>query len=199
MNILQDPLNGMQIRAYHPDDFETLYQMDQACFPPGVSYSRQELAGFIGHRLSKTWVACSENVTMGFLILEKEPQQAGHIVTIDVTSSHRRGGVGTRLMDAAEGWAAERGLRLIYLETAKENRVAQFFYATRGYAKVREIAGYYADGGAAWVMVKWLKDPKTTSAKVDATTDNARSGQPEAVPTSESSRWSRRHRLKERT
>ena len=31
------------IRDFEPEDFETLWRMDQECFPPGISYSKQEL------------------------------------------------------------------------------------------------------------------------------------------------------------
>ena len=60
-------------------------------------------------------------------------------------------------MDAGEDWARRRGLGLVYLETAEDNIAAQTFYDARGYAKYEKLADYYADGTAAWVMVKWLK------------------------------------------
>jgi ribosomal protein S18 acetylase RimI-like enzyme len=59
-------------------------------------------------------------------------------------------------MEAAEQWAHNDALRMIGLETAQDNLVAQKFYLARGYRKVDEIENYYADGTAAWVMVKEL-------------------------------------------
>ena len=59
-------------------------------------------------------------------------------------------------MDAAEQWARDQGLRMIGLETAQDNLVAQKFYQARGYRKVDEIEQYYGDGATAWVMVKEL-------------------------------------------
>jgi len=146
----------LEIIPFKATDLDTLYAIDQACFPPGIAYSRSELARFIRHRQAKTWVAHSENKIVGFLILECEPQKVGHIVTIDVIESKRGSGIGTALMDTTEAWAQRQGLRLIYLETADDNRTAQIFYTARGYAKVEEIAHYYAHGQTAWVMVKWL-------------------------------------------
>jgi ribosomal-protein-alanine N-acetyltransferase len=146
----------MRLRPYHPDDLETLYEIDQACFVPGVSYSRKELAAFIGHRNSQTWIAEEAGRVAGFLIAHREPRQILHIVTIDVVKAWRRRGVGSLLMDAAEQWAREHGLRMIGLETAQDNLAAQRFYKARGYTKVEEIDNYYADGTAAWVMVKEL-------------------------------------------
>jgi ribosomal-protein-alanine N-acetyltransferase len=146
----------MRLRPSRPDDLPTLYEIDQACFAPGISYTRKELTAFIGHRDSQTWVAEEVEEIAGFLIAHREPRKILHIVTIDVVKAWRRRGVGSLLMDAAEQWAADRGLRMIGLETAHDNLAAQKFYAARGYRKVDEIEHYYADGTTAWVMVKEL-------------------------------------------
>jgi ribosomal-protein-alanine N-acetyltransferase len=92
----------------------------------------------------------------GFLIAEREPRRILHIITIDVPNAWRRRRVGSLLMDAAEQWAADRGLCMVGLETAQDNLVAQKFYQARGYRKVDEIKQYYGDGTDAWVMVKEL-------------------------------------------
>ena len=146
----------MRLRPFRPVDLQTLYEIDQACFVPGISYSREELAAFTGHRHSQTWVAEEGGEITGFLIAHREPRSILHIVTIDVLKAWRRRRVGSLLMEAAEQWAGNHGLRMIGLETALDNLVAQRFYAARGYRKVDEIKQYYADGTAAWVMVKEL-------------------------------------------
>ncbi len=146
----------MKLRAFQSVDLETLHRIDQACFPPGISYSPAMLKRFIAHAKSKTWVAEKSGEIAGFLIASEEPQKVGHIITIDVAEPHRRAGVGTMLMDTAEKWAADKHLRLIYLETADDNRPAQSFYTGRGYHKVEEIPNYYSNGQTAWVMVKWM-------------------------------------------
>ncbi len=146
----------MLLRPFRRDDLQTLYEIDQACFIPGISYSRAELTAFTGHRNSQTWVAEEAEVVAGFLIAQREPRKILHIVTIDVVKAWRRRGVGSLLMDAAEQWAVDRGLSMIGLETAHDNLAAQKFYRARGYLKVDEIEHYYADGSTAWVMVKEL-------------------------------------------
>jgi ribosomal protein S18 acetylase RimI-like enzyme len=147
----------MLLRPFHSADLQTLYEIDQACFPPGVSYSREELARFIGRRNSKTWVAEEGETIVGFLVGNREPGQVWHIVTIDVREQWRRRGVGTALMDAVEDWAAARGIKMLYLETAENNLAAHAFYAARGYEKVERLERYYANGTAAWIMVKRFK------------------------------------------
>jgi ribosomal-protein-alanine N-acetyltransferase len=146
----------MHLRSFRPDDLQTLYDIDQACFVPGISYTREELTAFIGHRHSQTWVAEEAGEITGFLIAHREPRKILHIVTIDVLEAWRRRGVGSLLMEAAEQWAGDHGLGMIGLETAQDNRAAQRFYEARGYRKVGEIEHYYADGTAAWVMAKEL-------------------------------------------
>jgi len=149
----------MLLRPFRPEDLRTLCDIDQACFPPGVSYSSSELAAFIAHRRSKTWVVTEGNEIIGFLVAQQQPCRIGHIITIDVVKGWRRCGVGSQLMDAAERWAHQQGLLLIYLETAEDNLAAQRFYERRGYKRLEKIDGYYSNGKAAWVMAKWLSSP----------------------------------------
>lgn len=146
----------MQLRTFRQDDLETLFKIDAACFPPGVSYAVEELESFVTHRRSRTWVAEETKRIVGFLIAQKTPFSSVHVVTIDVVEEARRRGVGAALMDAVEAWARGLGAKRVSLETAEDNRVAQAFYEKRQYAKVRKVAHYYADGTAAWVMVKRL-------------------------------------------
>ena len=148
----------MHLRPFRSDDLETLYKIDQACFAPGISYPREELSRFIYQRGSSTWVAEESEGIAGFLIAERQAQKVAHIVTIDVVDRWRRRGVGRLLMDAAELWAREQKLLLVYLETAVNNTAAQAFYGARGYRKVDSVANYYSDGTSAWVMLKWLKE-----------------------------------------
>ncbi len=63
-----------------------------------------------------------------------------------------------RLMDAAEEWARQEGFAAISLETGENNLAAQAFYEARGYSRNEKLERYYANGEAAWIMVKWLKE-----------------------------------------
>jgi [ribosomal protein S18]-alanine N-acetyltransferase len=146
----------MHIRDFQPSDLPVLSKIDEACFPPGISYSRKELAAFIAHRSARTWIAEGEGSIVGFVVANREPERVGHIITIDVLEGWRRRGAGTQLMNVAEDWARKAKLQIIYLETAEENLAAQSFYKARGYRKVELVDRYYSDGQAAWVMVKNL-------------------------------------------
>ena len=146
----------VHLRPFRHLDLDVLCQIDQGCFPPGIAYSREELRGFIGQPNSRTWVADKDHEICGFLVAEKQADNVGHIITIDVVDAHRRLGIGSRLIGAAEDWARREGWLLIYLETAENNRPAQRFYENRGYTKYKKIPRYYSNQMDAWVMVKWL-------------------------------------------
>jgi ribosomal-protein-alanine N-acetyltransferase len=146
----------MLLRAYRPTDLEVLHEIDQTCFPPGISYSRRELSEFITDRKSKTWIAEHEGEIVGFLVADHQRPRMSHVITIDVVEEWRRCGVGTRLMDAAESAARDMGSRLIYLETSEQYPSAQRFYLKRGYEKYNVVPRYYGNGDAAWVMLKYL-------------------------------------------
>lgn len=147
----------MLIRDFQPADLPTLSEIDLKCFPPDLSYSREELSAYIAHRSARTWVAEDHGSIVGFVVARREPARVAHIITIDVLEGSRRRGTGAGLMQVAEEWARKAGVQLIYLETAEDNLAAQSFYEGRGYQKVDKVERYYNDGQAAWVMVKHLK------------------------------------------
>lgn len=153
----------MILRPFRDSDFERLYEIDHACFPPGISYSRKEIASYIADPDSQTWVAEESSEIVGFLIAGREGQKSSHIITVDVVEEWRRRGVGAALMNAAEEWARQQGAESIYLETAEDNFAAQQFYQARGYSKIERVEGYYSNGSAAWVMAKGLGRPSATS------------------------------------
>src|SRR5215813_14028883 len=110
------------IRDYRPEDFETLWQIDQQCFPPGVSYSRYELSSFIRRRHSFTLVATDAAAKVsGFLVAEASRRHEGHIITIDVVSTARKQRIGSALLEQAEERLRSSGCKTIYLETAVDN------------------------------------------------------------------------------
>lgn len=144
----------MRLRIYKPSDLKTLHAIDAVCFPPGISYTLEELQLFITYRMAKTWVAEESGKVAGFLVAHKTARSGVHVVTLDVIETARRRGVGGALMDAAEDWAHAHGCRYVSLETAEDNHVAQAFYAKHGYKKMEKLQNYYPNGASAWVMTK---------------------------------------------
>jgi len=143
------------IRDFTPEDFETLWQVDQQCFPPGISYSQQELKGYMRRKGSFTLVAVGPHEAIaGFIVASGGP--TGHIITIDVIAAARRSGVGSLLLQAAEERLEVAGSRAVGLETAVDNLAALSFYKRHGYSVVRTWPRYYSNGVDALVMRKEL-------------------------------------------
>jgi [ribosomal protein S18]-alanine N-acetyltransferase len=148
------------IRDFTPEDFETLWRVDQECFPPGISYSREELKVYIRRRGAFTLVAenSADTSIVGFIVAHDG--STGHIITIDVVASVRRLGVGSLLLRAAEDRLRKAGSRAVGLETAVDNISALSFYKRHGYSVVRTWPRYYSTGVDALVLKKELDQPK---------------------------------------
>jgi [ribosomal protein S18]-alanine N-acetyltransferase len=145
------------IRDFKSEDFETLWRMDQECFPAGIAYSKQELKSYLRHKGSFTLVAASsDGKVAGFIVVHSGP--TGHVITIDVISTARRSGVGSRLLQAAEDRLRAAGSSAVGLETAVDNLVALSFYKRHGYSVIRTWPRYYSNGVDALVMQKELGD-----------------------------------------
>jgi ribosomal-protein-alanine N-acetyltransferase len=144
------------IRDFKAEDFETLWRIDQECFPPGISYSRPELKAYIRHRGSFTLIASDgEKANIGgFVVAHGGP--VGHIVTIDVVAAARRAGLGSLLLRAAEEKLRVAGSRAVGLETAVDNVAALAFYKRHGYSVIRTWPRYYSNGIDALVLKKML-------------------------------------------
>jgi [ribosomal protein S18]-alanine N-acetyltransferase len=144
------------IRDFRPEDFDTLWRLDQECFTPGIAYSRQELRTYIRNRNSFTQVAADDaGMVQGFIVVHGGP--IGHIITIDVAPAARRSGVGSRLLSSAEERLRAAGSRAVGLETAVDNISALSFYKRHGYSVMRTWPRYYSNGVDALVLKKSLE------------------------------------------
>jgi ribosomal-protein-alanine N-acetyltransferase len=147
------------LRNYEPADLEALWRIDQACFEPGIAYSRRDLEAYIGRRNTLTVVAedASEMPSIvGFLVVYAG-SKTGHLITIDVLEAARRSGVGSQMLGAAETWLRERGCTGVALETAVNNIAAIHFYKRHGFELVGTVPHYYRNGLDAFVLRKDLR------------------------------------------
>ncbi len=148
-------MDEILLRDYKPSDFESLYRIDQACYPPGIAYTRRMLRWFLSQPGRICLVAEWHGEPVGFLVAIGE-DTIGHIVTIDVLERHRRRGLGTRLLVEAERRMAAAGVRTIEMETATSNHAAVAFWKKHGYRTSGVLRGYYPDGQDAFWMHKTL-------------------------------------------
>lgn len=158
---------AFRIRDFAPVDFDWLWQIDQECFPRGISYSRQELKAYMRRRGSFTLVGENSgpnNSTaardgsgsiQGFIVAYGG--STGHIITIDVIGPARRSGLGSQLLAEAETRLRAGGSRAVGLEAAVDNHAAIAFYKRHGYSVVATWPRYYSNGVDALVMKKQLE------------------------------------------
>jgi ribosomal protein S18 acetylase RimI-like enzyme len=162
-----------RVRPFQKADFDTLWQIDQACFDPHLAYSRPELSFYMRRPGSFTLVANSmveaaaptngkspapipDFGILGFVVAEAR-RKVGHIITIDVIGEARRAGVGSALLHAAEEELLRAGAVAVALETPVNNADAIRFYKQKGYFVEKTVAGYYSIQMDALVMTKELE------------------------------------------
>ena len=148
------------LRAVSPDDFPSLYALDQACFDPGIAWSKAELLYFLRYPGNIGVLAEDESGRLaGFAIAGKQRRQGavfGRLITIDVDSPVRRRGVGHLLLDEIERQLRAAGATAVLLEVAVDNATAQRFYERHGFIRTGRIPGYYLGRIDALVMEKQL-------------------------------------------
>jgi len=145
------------IRDATPADFDTLWRIDQQCFVPGISYSKEELRHYMKRRGAFTLVREDEHGIAGFLVAEQSRRGTGHIITIDVLPRARRSGMGSELLNAAEDRLRRARSEGVLLETAVDNDAAIRFYKRHGYVVLKTIPRYYLDSVDALLMGKRLE------------------------------------------
>jgi ribosomal-protein-alanine N-acetyltransferase len=161
----------LSLREFRREDFDLLWSIDQECFPPGIAYSRRELADYIRRRGSFTLVAETVEVDgnrtsragsaslNGFVVAEASSRGVGHIITIDVLPAARRSGAGSQLLKAAEDRLRAANCHTVILETAVDNKIALAFYKRHQYELIKTLPRYYSNGVDALVLQKDLLSP----------------------------------------
>ena len=83
------------IRDYRAADFDTLWEIDQVCFPPGIAYTQMDLTGFVTRRKAITRVAefaAGRDVASGIagFAVAQPIRNIGRILTLDILPEARR-------------------------------------------------------------------------------------------------------------
>jgi ribosomal protein S18 acetylase RimI-like enzyme len=156
---------NITLRSFKLEDFDTLYEIDQACYEPEVAYSKRELRAYLRFNGSDCLVAeaqaesespnAAEKQIAGFCISARR-DESGYIVTIDVLPEFRRHHVGTKLLNEIERRLAANGVREVALETATDNDSAVAFWTKHSYRNRGIKKDYYPGGRDAFAMSKTL-------------------------------------------
>ncbi|KAL5543623.1 hypothetical protein UlMin_007407 [Ulmus minor] len=132
-----------------PENYQMKYYLYHILSWPQLLYVAEDYNGrIVGYVLAK---------------MEEESNEChGHITSLAVLRTHRKLGIATKLMSAAQN-AMEQvfGAEYVSLHVRKSNRAAFNLYTeTLGY-KIHDVeAKYYADGEDAYDMRKELKGKK---------------------------------------
>jgi ribosomal protein S18 acetylase RimI-like enzyme len=152
---------NITLRSFNSEDFDTLYEIDQACYEPEVAYSKRELRAYLRFSGSDCLLAeaeaagAADKQIAGFCISARR-DESGYIVTIDVLPQFRREHVGTKLLSEIERRLAFNGVREVALETATDNDSAVAFWTKHGYRNRGIKKDYYPGGRDAFAMSKTL-------------------------------------------
>ena len=134
------------IRPVTFKDIETLYALDQICFPPGIAYSRGELRRFLGIATAQGVLADRDGTLAGFAVGYLTRGRTAHVVTLDVGPGERRRGLGKALLESLLKRLARAGALEARLEVATENTGAIAFYEKLAFRVRRPLPGYYGPG-----------------------------------------------------
>jgi ribosomal protein S18 acetylase RimI-like enzyme len=143
------------LRDYKPEDFHALYEIDQACYQPGIAYSKRDMRGYLQFSGAECVLAETSREIAGFCISARQ-RTRGYIVTIDVLKKYRKSGIGSALLREVERRLVANGVHEVGLETATDNESAIAFWNKHGYRTLGVEKGYYPGGRDAFAMTKIL-------------------------------------------
>jgi len=126
---------------------ERLYEIEMECFKK-EAFTKQQIAQLLQNSNSISLVAKENGNIIGFIIgaLSMEDGNiVGHVLTIDVSPSHRRKGVGLKLLQEMEKIFRDRGAKVCHLEVREDNVAAISLYRKLGYRKVGMLKHYYGE------------------------------------------------------
>ena len=168
---------AITIRLAEPRDAQAVALMSRDFIESGLGwkYDAQRVLKAIRDRETLTVVACEEqknpaagaaaaprHALAGFAILELGDERA-HLVLLAVRPSHRRLGIGQRLLDWLLESARVAGMASIHLELRAGNDAARRFYRAMGFYETVLVPGYYRSGEGrkegALRMLRVLRNP----------------------------------------
>jgi ribosomal-protein-alanine acetyltransferase len=126
---------------------DRLYKIEMECFEK-EAFTKQQIAYLLTDYNSIGLIAKINGEIVGFVIGKVYVERnslTGHILTIDVSPSHRRKGIAQGLLQEIERIFREKNAKTCYLEVREDNIAALNLYCKFGYEKIGRLKNYYKD------------------------------------------------------
>ena len=145
---------AITIRLAEPRDAQAIALMSRDFIEAGLGwkYDAARVLRAIRDRESLAVVACESakggggaGAITAFAIMEMGDERA-HLVLLAVRPTHRRMGIGQRLLDWLLDSARTAGMASIHLELRSANDAARRFYRATGFYETVLVPGYYRGG-----------------------------------------------------
>jgi len=147
---------AITIRLAEPRDAQAIALMSRDFIEAGLGwkYDAARVMRAIRDRETLAVVACEgakgaaaggRGAITGFAIMEFGDERA-HLVLLAVRPSHRRLGIGQRLLEWMLESARVAGMASIHLELRSNNDAARRFYRAMGFYETVLVPGYYRSG-----------------------------------------------------
>ena len=162
---------AITIRPAEPRDAQAIAAMSRDFIESGLGwkYDAARVMRAMRDRETLAVVACEsvktgsvKGAVAGFAIMEFGDERA-HLVLLAVRPSHRRLGIGQRLLDWLLESARVAGMASIHLELRAGNDAARRFYRAMGFYETVLVPGYYRSGEGrkegALRMLRVLRTP----------------------------------------
>lgn len=153
------PSEPMIYRLFNPEDFDTLYTIETACFEPPLRFTRRYLRSLIEGPNAATWVADQGASPIGFAVLEwfeNGPEIAAYLQTIEVSPQLRRRGVASELLRRVESSARDAHAAAIWLHVDSANPNAIRLYERHRFTLQGRKVHYYGPDTEALIYRKLL-------------------------------------------
>ena len=124
---------------------DKLAEIEVQCFDK-EAFTKRQIAYLLTDYNSIALIAKTNNEIVGFIIAQIEIERDaifGHIITINVSPTFRRSGIGTKLLNEVEEILKQKGINESHLEVREDNSAALRLYLKNGYLKIGKLEKYY--------------------------------------------------------
>lgn len=150
----------MLYRTFKPEDFDSLYAIEETCFLAPLRFTRNYMRRIIDAPNGATWIAEEAGTMAGFAVAEWTPMKSevvAYLQTIEVAPAMRKRGVAGELLRRIEMSVGAAGASTLWLHVDTVNAPAIRLYERHGYAFYGGEDHYYGPGRGALIYRKVIE------------------------------------------